>query len=74
MGRLVSGGLVRSTMLLGGFSERDQAHGPEGTVVGSDPGEMRNRMRSSDGDNARGQHSGMLVLHMVHDEAMFKCC
>lgn len=39
--------------------------------MGSDPGEMRHRVRSGDGDNARGQHSGTLALHMVHDEAMF---
>lgn len=52
MGRLVSGGLVRIMMLLVGFSERDGAHGPKGMVVGSDPGEMRHRVRSGDGDNA----------------------
>lgn len=68
MGRLVSGVLVRNTMLLGRVSERDQAHGP---VVGSDPGEIRQRVTPGDGANARGQHSGTLVLHMAHDEVMF---
>lgn len=49
-------------------SERDQAHG---LVVGSDPGEMCREWHLGDGANARGQHSGMLVLHMAHDEIMF---